>query len=246
MKKNPDSYRKARANELRTLAALLTKHGVCADSGPLLSAANRCEGEKPNGSNSWGYRVERLILRLPHPQRKCVPSGVHDLSVEFSLEVAGMCLRVDHEEDPFFQLGMDIVVRGRTASKSNVICAWHLDRHIGGHGEASTAHPHYHFQFGGKQLWAELADSGDALFLEPPRLAHPPLEAILGVDFAVSNFKSSEWEKLRLDPEYEKIVEQTQNRVWRAYAKAVSDFWSMPCGPTKLWARAIWPQLIGG
>ncbi|PHS01160.1 hypothetical protein SAMN04487868_111130 [Marinobacter salarius] len=246
----PSSFRTQRSADLRHLASLLERYGVCLDTGPIQSAADQCSRNKPHGHDSWGYRIDRLIFRDLEKPKSSWPKSISDLSIEFNIEISGWCLPTDHCEDPFETLAMDIIIRGRTLGGALVMCAWHLDRHIGKHvsKDASPAHPHYHFQHGGNRLNNEIKESGQALIIEAPRIAHPPLEATLGVDFILSNFKSKDWARISEDHQYRNIVRQTQNHCWSSYVHAIST--ALPIqgnvqqSTNKLISRELWPQLL--
>jgi len=232
------------------LASLLERYGVCLDTGPILSAAEQCSVNKPLGHDSWGYTIERLIFRNIEKPKNCWPKSISDLSIEFNIDISGWCLPKDHDQDPFETLAMDILIRGRTAKGMHGVCAWHLDRHIGDHCERSVspAHPHYHFQHGGNRLNDEIKDSGQALIIEAPRIAHPPLEAALGIDFVLSNFKSNDWALISQDSQYQKIVKETQIHCWGSYIRAISTAFSTHANDRKhdhqLLSTELWPQLL--
>lgn len=247
----PQVFRNSRSSELRSIASILETYGVCLDTGPIHSAADQCRTNKPAGSNSWGYKIENLLFRDIGKPKDSWPKDIIDLTVEFSIDLSGECLPENHDQDPFYTLAMDIIVRGRIDNGATGVCAWHLDRHIGLHNgsDGSAAHPHYHFQHGGKRLQNELNNSGNSLILEAPRIAHPPLDAALGIDFVVSNFKSKQWADLSQDHQYINILQRTQRRCWQAYTLALSEALNSgtKVGDTnaqKMNAMHLWPQLV--
>jgi hypothetical protein len=248
---NCQAFRNARSVELRNIATILETYGVCLDTGPIQRAADLCLSCKPSGPNSWGYKIESLLFRDIGKPKDSWPKEIIDLTVEFSIDVSGKCLPEDHNQDPFATLAMDVIVRGRIENGTTGVCAWHLDRHIGNHnhGDGSAVHPHYHFQHGGKRLQQEISDSGQALILEAPRIAHPPLDATLGIDFVVSNFKSKHWADLVRDHQYINILRRNQKRCWRAYTQAISNALNSGSAIEKdndqsMKALHLWPQLI--
>ena len=110
---------------------------------------------------------------------------------------------------------------------ADVICAWHLDIHPDGQ-ESDFAHPRFHWQYGGKYVWDNTKEwFGNHLLLIPPRLAHPPLDAILAIDFVLSNYYAPAWKDLRNDPSYSRTVATAQRLYWEPYYRAVaSGDWS--------------------
>jgi hypothetical protein len=110
------------------------------------------------------------------------------------------------------------------------------------------AHPRYHFQLGGYQLERHAnncrLDFFDGLvFLEGPRIAHPPLDGVLAVDFIVSNFGGAQWGAMRKEISYSRVIKSAQRRNWLPYANAsCSRWWEKP--QSNQWAAAdVWPQL---
>lgn len=110
-------------------------------------------------------------------------------------------------------------------------------------------HPVYHLHYGGNRLDSTIQNEdhcyGDSLFLDSPRLAHPPMDAILGVDFVLTNYVSQEsFRTLREDNQYQNLVKAAQSRVWRPYIQALAHSWS-PVPDRCDWKdKTIWPQLL--
>jgi len=224
----PKKYRKARSNELRQFARLLSTSQaikVIPDISPLESAAAKCINNTPKGQNSYGYNLEQLLFQIETP-RHTLPNDVGKyLNLELSVALQGVC---DPEsDDPFkYELSVNIEVMTIPPKKR---CAWHLDRHILGEedNEAYGVHPLYHFQYGGHQM-EEIKNLGDVLLLETPRLLHPPMDAILAIDFVLSNFAGTIWKTLREDGTYRRIVEEAQERFWLPYFKSIVAHWGTP------------------
>lgn len=86
-------------------------------------------------------------------------------------------------------------------------------------------------------------DVGQHLLLDSPRIAHPPLDATLAIDFVVSNYMPSLWWDLRLNsPGYEPLIERAQALYWRPYAQGATERWSTE---DSAWdGREIWPQTV--
>lgn len=142
----------------------------------------------------------------------------------------------------------------------NLICSWHLDRDIESAGDEQHSkdqseidaqgreiHPLYHLHFGGRVMTTMIdkdeADFGDLLLLEPPRLAHPPLDAILALDLLLTNFYPSDRKDLGNDDQYVRLVRTAQERYWRPYAHLCSSAWSTPVAAQ--WKPIqVWPHLV--
>lgn len=98
--------------------------------------------------------------------------------------------------------------------------SWHLDKEKSPENCKYT-HPYYHLQFGGKKL--ENIEIGLGL-LSAPRIPHPPMDIILAFHFIVNNFYSNKnfrfVKELLIDPDYIRILKNSQERIWVDYFKA--------------------------
>lgn len=98
------------------------------------------------------------------------------------------------------------------------------------------------FSMGGDQM-DEIADSlGKVLLLPAPRMASPPMEAVLCIDFILSNFAGNEWRNLRDDRTYEKLLQEAQFRLWKPYVDRLASWWSGP-KQEKAEILELWPHL---
>lgn len=234
------------AQELRTAAETLKAARLIRDSSPLRLAAEACTGSKPT-NNYWRYSFSDLefIVGKTHLEkyRHTIPGNLVEIRVHLSVRAKGLCL--DDDTDPFEELVVDCKIEGRKKNNSvPYISAWHLDRNEGDSDDASQnfIHPLYHFQFGGDKLPRDWS-YGRFLFVESPRLVHPPLDAVLAIDFVLTNYFPVTWREIRADNvRYSRIIQQAQQRCWRPYAKSSSTAW-LP-GNHPWTAYSIWPQLI--
>ena len=241
---NINSFRLARARELRVLADILSSNEVCQDVSPLLGAESKCRG---GTGDTWDYEVERLLFRLSNLKHP-VPSKVFDVTLELSVKVSGRCISDDEVRDPFDTLEFDMFINGRYNNDAGqlirVVSAWHLDREPGTPGGVQKfTHPYYHFQHGGRHVWNTGFDFGAALVLEPPRLAHPPMDAILGIDFVLTNFFVSSLLGFREERQYEDMLRTAHARVWRPYAQALAQAWRHIPDDGKWKCKELWPQM---
>jgi len=199
-----------------------------------------------SAKDCWGYYLERLIFH-PEPLGQTVPAGLANLSVALSVFAEGHCEDPADVRDPLHRLELNLVVTGtKEAGGTTVqyVCAWHQDRDLGKLGEAHRlVHPLYHFQFGGKEIWGRENDHGQSLILESPRFAYPPMDAILAVDFVLTNFYPAAKLSFREEAEYQRILGHSHMCFVRPYVLAIAGAWDMGA-PGAAWAwNAVWPQL---
>lgn len=240
-KVNSNSFRIDRARELRQIASILERTLVCVDVSAINSVIEHCKSNCPSGVDSWGYDISKLIFRIDN-QKHTQPKDILGLDLELSVSLTGTCHNEDYDVDSIRSLAVDFVISGKRASGGSCYCSWHHDRHIDGDEDPQFAHPHYHFQHGGNKMWGDV-DFGEALVFESPRIAHPPLDGILAIDYVVSNFCGNKWRKLLEDGEYVNLVENAQKRLWRPYAISTASKWCPDL--SKSWLpQNLWPQLI--
>jgi len=256
---NPVAIRRDRASELDLLARSLNQLGIC-DPYPLFEAATECR-DGAASADCWGYTVANLVLRGTHKMRGFRPKEATDIHHLLDVELVGVCQEQAYVGDPFERLSVSILARAKVDQR-NLLCAWHLDRHLTNVASEATCdpdldatddpldaceiHPLYHFHFGGHRLTgpidAQSADPGDVLLLEPPRLAHPPMDAVLAVDFVLSNFYPVNRRELLADNTYVNLVRNAQERYWKPYAQICAAGWAP--GEFASWTpTTVWPNL---
>ncbi len=122
-------------------------------------------------------------------------------------------------EDPMVQLKeFNIII-----NSGNYTTSWHLDRHLDGDGsKGKYTHPIYHWTFGGYHLEKlyETKNFGDSILMRTPRLMHPPLDFILGLDFIFKHFIPNDKLEILDDPVYLDIIKQLQTHLWKPYSLA--------------------------
>jgi hypothetical protein len=234
------------ASELRTVADILLKSNLVRDPSPLLSAASKCTAPNPD-RDQWEYECVGLLFVVNNEHmskyRNTIPGNLMEIEIELNVRARGKCRDRTSCDDPFDILEVDCRIEAH-AQGGPFVCAWHLDRNQGDADEASRhfAHPCYHFQFGGRRLPRDLG-YGRFLFIESPRLAHPPLDAILAIDFILTNYFPNTWRDLHSDNQrYMRAVREAQHRCWGPYATTTASGWAS--GDPSWTAEAIWPQLI--
>jgi len=223
-------------NELLSLAQILDHHSreVILNADVLKSSANQA---KKSGASGWEYQVAGLQMRVRTPQNVLPTQNGDSLLIQVDLDVAGAY----DEKDDLTHLVLQICIH--TDQRQN-LCAWHFDRHIKGDEdkEPEEAHPLYHFQHGGHAM-KEISDSlGKVLLLPAPRLPFPPMDAILAIDFLLSNFAGKQWKKLRDEPSYMRLLKSAQERYWKPYHERVASWWTQ--GPKDSKVTDLLPHLV--
>lgn len=241
------TFRRLRTQELMQFQEILRRNAsdLCPDLSALQTAVATCQVDRSR--DSWGYELPTMVVQGVNT-RHTLPRNITFVEVKFSLFIR--CLpKVDNYMDPCTELSFNIEIAGKSDTDEPVSanCFWHLDRHLHSEGDNSSnfSHPLYHFQHGGRLAKDPEYDTGKALIVEAPRLPHPPLDAILAVDFVLAHFigtKNEQYRQLKEIPEYVRLVKEAQKRLWIPYAKGLARMVEQRNYDD--WATTIWPDFI--
>jgi hypothetical protein len=224
--KKDDVIRAEIASSLDLLAEVLRKSNVVPDIFPLRNAADECR--KYHYQGMWGYTVQGLVFRRVG-KLKAFQRGfdLNNVTIKFSMRIEGKCYPLNGE-DPLVSLGLNIFIIGDYEGENDVKTAsssWHLDKH-GFNEETEFMHPIYHLSFGGIEFEEGLDAKNEAILLiDSPRIPHPPMDAILGIDFVITNFLGNSLSAVRDDGYYANILSDMQKKLWKPYFDSLHGFW---------------------
>jgi hypothetical protein len=253
-----EKYRSDRANEIRQFGDELLKLKKIKDIAPFTRAYNQCKnGNQVSGyegdmKTKWGYELNNLNFQFTKADspRKPKPDKCAVSSVSLNLKVVGIVPQDATLNDPFLHLEFNVIVKGLSQTKDSLVSSWHLDRHItdDNSNDPTDIHPIYHFQYGGRNLKHDDNSEffyGSNLILGSPRLAHPPLEGILGLDFLFSNFFGANRKLFCQSRIYNKLVKNSQEIFWSPYLFSITTHWPHLNNLACNWKpNEIIPQLI--
>lgn len=189
--------------DMNIVANLLRKQRICNDISPISNAIAK---SKKDGV----YNVEKLQLSVNIVPRETRPN-VKVLSIIFDNLVRYQNNVVNWDNYCF-----RIVIKGNNEI-GTYKSAWHLDYDIKEH---EYMHPCFHFTFGGEKI--DDVNSGGLLIMTTPRIVHPPLDFVLGIDFVLSNFfKKEEYTIIKSNPLYRAAVKHSQDRLWKPFVCSV-------------------------
>lgn len=211
--------------DIETLAFLLNRYGLCNDTGPLYDAQMNCQNKSDD--SKWEYDLNNLIFNIPD-QSRTIPHEIINITICLSLSLASTYI-LESEWSFVTKLTFDVEITGFDDNLDKCQSSWHLDKHISEEGDGINKyyHPEYHIAFGGDKMRDSDYDYGAALILNSPRIAHPPLEAILGIDWILRNFFPIEQIKeLVSDLSYQNLLHRTQKRIWHPYYSSIANLWS--------------------
>jgi len=181
----------------------------------LEDTANTCVQD----NDSWQYNLRPMRMKLPYKSKTIADDAKN---IEIQLEVSNTIIIHPENEikDSLSRLNFDIrIVSGELRA------AWHLDKHsqVGNSDDGTNKyiHPEYHIAFGGEKM--AVNDTGQIILLTSPRLMHPPMDVILGIDFIINQFIPYDYAKIFLTNKmYKQIVKDMKQLIWRPYFLAIA------------------------
>ena len=180
-----------------------------------------------NENDSWEYEIAPFVIKLPAVQNH---TFTHQTSISIVFQAHNVLNSTnDVISNPINLKKFDIHLKGRNAiANIDSMASWHLDDQSelsdANDGQSKYLHPVYHFTFGGKLMEGSYLDNwdfGQTLVMRSPRLMHPPMDIILGIDFILTQFIARKYITDLLDkPEYKKIIQAVKQKIWKPYALA--------------------------
>ncbi|OXA71233.1 hypothetical protein B0A67_13300 [Flavobacterium aquidurense] len=211
------------SSDLNNLAQILQSANLIKDCKPIYDASIRIYNS--DGLN-WEYECINLTFNtITEKYSGSVPTNMDSFEIILNLEISGKY--INHEEiiNPLDKLVFNIDLEGLDENCEDIFSSLHLDRHCYDTSD-NFVHPNYHFTFGGNNLEAKGDVFKGILVLSTPRIPHPPLDFILGIDFILQNYYSRDKIQNILDnSEYQEIIERAQYRLWRPYYTSINNKW---------------------
>jgi len=178
----------------------------------------------------YSYSFSTINLYVPKSSlpSHSIPKEFKSVEVILSLsdEVIINKMGSNRIQDPFFKLEKFNIML--YCEKKHYTSSWHLDRHVSKEqeGSSSISHPIYHLTFGGYHMENLQIDNSDefgrALILRTPRIMHPPMELILGIDFIFNNFIPKSKIDLLSDPSYISVINELKKHFWLPFSLAIA------------------------
>lgn len=225
------SFKSQRARELLTLYELLqNKFGASVNSlDPLMQAYNTLQKDAETKKNStiWGYKITNLILPLG-VNRHIIPTDINSLRVRIDCNVVCDMNNWGKLNDPFESYNFAIIIFGEKDSTRFSIC-WHIDKDDG--RESNEHHPLYHIQYSdGVNHFGKNEDSfnwGHVIYLDSPRIAHYPMDIILGIGFYLTNFhQKGKFEDFLNNHSFRRLYTQSKNNILKPYFLNLTSHWN--------------------
>jgi len=150
------------------------------------------------------------------------------------------------ELDPLTRLECTFIVTTQDTNGNELINSWHLDRHIQEDNEDSYfIHPLYHFQYGGKTLTEnEEYEYGNILLLDTPRIAVPPMDGMIAIDYILGNYYGEYWRKIREENRYLEALNNSTSIFWKPYYNTINRYINGDIPNVNFVAVNVLPNLI--
>lgn len=219
-----------RASELETFARLIDKTGLCHRTDLIYTAAkdlkDKTKGFHTPGTTDyacWGYNIENLTFSFDSlPERHIRPTGIHSMKMEIDILLLCNDAHWQSNNDPFINMNFNVRVIGSDSNREYSF-GFHVDRHVG-EVHSDEIHPIYHLQY--NPLISNDEDLGTVLYLDSPRIMHVPVDLILGLDIAFSNFLPKTWNSLRNESEYQSLYSKYVELIWKPYVHTWATYWT--------------------
>lgn len=184
--------------------------------------------ESSESCYSYAFNTIRFVVPKEIRPNHSIPRNLGSVEILLSIkdEIVIKKLKKSFIEDPLNKLEkFNIIIN---CENKHYTSSWHLDRHKMRKGEnpPSCSHPIYHLTFGGYYMENLQEDDSDefgrALILRAPRIMHPPMELLLGIDFIFNNFFPKEELDLLSDKTYHSIINELKKYFWLPFSLALA------------------------
>jgi hypothetical protein len=240
------AVRRERAHELEIFARLLEKmnlgrvqqiHEVISN---LRDETERFPSPGETDYNCWGYTIYDLIFNIQNFPKRHVKPNIDIMQLSIDIDLLSRLDDWGKLKDPLIKLNFKVKISGVYSGQKYSV-GFHIDRHEDNGSE--EVHPIYHLHYSPDV--GENTNLGNVLSLDAPRIMHAPIDLILGIDFVLSNFSPSTWNKLRNEFEYIALCRRYQDSLWKPYVHAWASGWKYEftdkCSPSP---ESICPHLV--
>lgn len=209
----------------------------------------------------WIYEINNIVIDLPTERvrqiRNLKPIGrINAIKIYIRVYAEGCGETWSNLESKgykygqryvFDKLNFNVKIIGFPKDTSDnfeeYVSGFHIDmvtdKDREGFDSSSLVHPLHHVQFGFKEDKED--NFGRMMLMNTPRLIHPPLDIILGIDYILSNFATDLQKKLRSNPNYLNLLRKYQKIIWKPYFESIATFWDAKNGVIN--SQNIFPQL---
>jgi hypothetical protein len=255
----------------RAMARLLRRNNTTRYLGEQIEARlfQALRPELADGAGRPYWEVALPTIEVPADEWQHVqPDGAEPLLVVLD-DFYSEWYVTDQPEDylaPIRTADLHVVVQGRLMVEAQEIVLadhWRIEAHqYIGSDKSSSAHPRFHLQRGGWRAsefertgtfipgWPHrrvaapvdaVAESRGFMICPAPRIAQPPMDPVVAIDFAISHYHGPVWRELWDIAEYAELVARRQTALWGPFFARLAQlsssiengFWPQYFGPTR-------------
>lgn len=237
-------------SSMQFIANILKKNAVCRDVQPLRNAFQ--------STNSGKYKSRLKLEFQPKTlPRNTIPNTIKNIRVILEVSIEEDFNEI-HDKKTYNTIvpgeyNCSVLLVGKDNDGLDYVSGLHID-YDPDSSRCDYIHPHFHLTFGGDKMKKYFerepnADFGRALMLTSPRIAHPPLDIFLAIDFILSNyFEKDIHQKITKESQYKTAIRNSQERLWRPYMLSIAGHWCRFRECTLLYddgvSKANYPHLI--
>jgi len=200
------------STDLQQMARILQTAKICSDITPL----NNASRELKKGA----YNLQKLKLKVDNVPNNTRPN-VKSLEVLLNVQIKETKPNGNSICNPVSNYNFSIEISGKDGEQT-VHSSWHLD--FDNSVNSNYIHPSFHFTYGGETM--KSTKLGDVLLLPTPRISYPPMDAVLGIDFVLSNFvRKNIYDRIKVNSQYKAAVKRSQERLWKPYMLSLANHW---------------------
>jgi hypothetical protein len=190
--------------------------------------------------NQFQTKTEWEYIIKPSTPIKFVPTDDKKLGKIVPQVYLDVAVKPPERDDipPFIRLDTKIEIFDwdkKSNSEGDLQSRWHIDlANLKEDGEYQAG-PLFHLQGGGHK---PQANRKEELKISRPRWAIPPMELILTCEMILANFYPEQWEKIRTEKGWLKLIHIAQSMCYSAYIKRMQTSFSQESTSilTEMWA----------
>jgi hypothetical protein len=202
------------ASDLRNFSDVLARFDIFVD---VSKAINTLKEDLTYHISESSFSIEGKTMRHLRPE------GIKKLTITVSSICKVLADTWDSKEldNRFETLGFTV----KLYSEGNCQTGFHIDLTQPHELESIFPHPTYHLQFAPAMDFEDDFDYQMLLTADAPRIPHPPVDFILGLDYILHNFDPKKRDKLIQDGTYSNLITKYQEKIWKPYYQQIASHW---------------------
>lgn len=172
-------------------------------------------------SSPFKYGEEQLVMSVDDITINVEPTNIRHLSLTGKIDHILMHLYFegvidanvwkDKEKNPWLNISYKSILEVMTIDGEKFYKDFHIDYLQQSNTGFEDIHPQSHVHFSSRN------DNVEALNIDVPRLAHYPVDIVLGLSISLQNYAPDLFAKLILDNQYVSLCLQSQKRILIPY-----------------------------